>query len=135
MSTSAPRKALNIGNINPHVIKAQYAVRGEIASKSEVYRHQLAAPPINGAAKLPFDTVISANIGNPQQLDQKPITFFRQVLSILEYPALLEQVQLFPADVRERAKWLLEQVGSVGAYSMSQGPLSLRESVARFIKG
>ncbi|KAL0636822.1 alanine transaminase [Maublancomyces gigas] len=134
MSTSAPRKALNINNINPHAIKAQYAVRGEIASKSEVYRHQLAVPPVNGAPKLPFNTVISANIGNPQQLDQKPITFFRQVLSILEYPALLEQVQLFPADVRERAKWLLEQVGSVGAYSQSQGCLSLRKSVARFIE-
>lgn len=135
MSTSAPRKALNINNINPHVIKAQYAVRGEIASKSEIYRQQLAAPPVNGAVKLPFDTVISANIGNPQQLDQKPITFFRQVLSILEYPALLEQEQLFPADVRERAKWLLEQVGSVGAYSQSQGCLGLRKSVARFIEG
>lgn len=135
MSTSAPRKALNINNINLHLVKAQYAVRGEIATKSEVYRQQLAAPPVNGAVKLPFNTVISANIGNPQQLDQKPITFFRQVLSILEYPALLEQEHLFPADVRERAKWLLEQVGSVGAYSQSQGCLGLRKSVARFIEG
>lgn len=150
MSTSAPRKALNLNNINPHVIKAQYAVRGEIAIRSEAYRQQLAAAatptaadsisaPLgassNGVAKLPFDTVISANIGNPQQLDQKPITFFRQVLSILEYPALLEHEELFPADVRKRAKWLLQQVGSVGAYSQSQGCLGLRKSVARFIEG
>lgn len=149
MSTSAPLKALTISNINPHVIKAQYAVRGEIATRSEAYRQQLAAAAIHPAAnghsallngtinytKLPFDTVISANIGNPQQLDQKPITFFRQVLSILEYPALLEQEGLFPADVRERARWLLKQVGSVGAYSQSQGCLGLRKSVARFIEG
>lgn len=150
MSTSASRRALNINNINPHVIKAQYAVRGEIATRSEAYRQQLAAtatPPAsdsvsaplgstsNGADKLPFDTVISANIGNPQQLDQKPITFIRQVLSILEYPALLEHEGLFPEDVRERARWLLKQVGSVGAYSQSQGCLGLRKSVARFIEG
>lgn len=138
MSTSAPRKALNINNINPHVIKAEYAVRGEIATKSDAYRQQLAATPnstTNSTAKLPFNTVISANIGNPQQLDQKPITFFRQVLSIIEYPPLLEQEHLFPADVRERAKWLLGEVGSVGAYSQSQGSLGLRKSVARFIEG
>ncbi|CAZ83369.1 unnamed protein product [Tuber melanosporum] len=73
MSTSSPRKALNIKNINPHILKAQYAVRGELAQRSEVCRQQLAA----GDAKLPFDSVISANIGNPQQLGQKPITFFR----------------------------------------------------------
>lgn len=135
MSTSTPRKALNINNINRQVIEAQYAVRGEIATRSEAYRHQLTTPPVDGATKLPFDTVISANIGNPQQLDQKPITFIRQVLSILEYPALLEQEQLFPVDVREKAKWLLEQVGSVGAYSQSQGCLGLRKSVAKFIEG
>jgi alanine transaminase len=31
--------------------------------------------------QLPFDKVVTANIGNPQQrgLDQKPITFWRQV--------------------------------------------------------
>jgi alanine transaminase len=130
MSSSSPRKALNIKNINPHLLKAQYAVRGELAQRSEVYRQQLAA---NGD-KLPFDTVISANIGNPQQLDQKPITFFRQVLSILEYPALLEKEGLFPEDVRERARALLKEVGSVGAYSQSQGCLGLRRSVAKFLE-
>jgi len=30
-------------------------------------------------AKLPFKRVVGCNIGNPQALDQKPITFFRQV--------------------------------------------------------
>ena len=78
--SKAPQKVLQIGNINPHVKAAKYAVRGELAVKSEEYRAQLA----KGEGKdLPFDTVIAANIGNPQQLDQKPITFFRQVASIL----------------------------------------------------
>ena len=26
------------------------------------------------------------NIGNPQQLGQKPITFFRQVIALMDYP-------------------------------------------------
>ena len=138
MSTTASRKTLNIGNINPHLLKAQYAVRGELAQRSEIYRQQLDAardnPQQNGNT-LPFDAVISANIGNPQQLDQKPITFFRQVLSILEYPALLEKDGLFPEDVREKAKFLLKAVGSVGAYSQSQGVLGIRKSVAKFIEG
>ncbi|KAH0614801.1 uncharacterized protein H6S33_000437 [Morchella sextelata] len=143
MSTSAPRKALNLSNINPHVKKAEYAVRGAIPIKSEEYRKLLAAAGTVSASgsdsatpnhNLPFNNVISANIGNPQQLGQKPLTFIRQVLSILEYPALLEHEGLFPKDVRERAKWLLEQVGSVGAYSQSQGCFGLRKSVARFIE-
>ncbi|KAL7266973.1 alanine transaminase [Rhizina undulata] len=129
MSSTAPRKALTISNINPHLLKAEYAVRGELAVKSEKYRQQLAQQ-----TPLPFDNVISANIGNPQQLDQKPITFFRQVLSILEYPTLLEHEGLFPEDVRGRAKVLLKDVKSVGAYSQSQGALGIRRSVARFIE-
>ena len=131
-------RSLNINNINPHVKAAEYAVRGELAVKSEEYRAQLC----NGApCNLPFDDVISANIGNPQQLDQKPITFFRQVLSLVEYPPLLEKEDVllnqlgYKEDVIKRARWLLEQVGSVGAYSASTGPQGLRESIANFIEG
>ena len=29
---------------------------------------------------------VACNIGNPQQLGQKPLTFMRQVLSICDYP-------------------------------------------------
>ncbi|KAL9121987.1 MAG: hypothetical protein Q9187_001463, partial [Circinaria calcarea] len=95
MSSTASLKSLNINNINPHVKAAKYAVRGELATRSEEYRAKLAKghPPTPPDESLPFDKVISANIGNPQQLDQKPITFFRQVLSILEYPRLLENEQ------------------------------------------
>jgi alanine transaminase len=137
MSASTPRKALNIDNINPHVRAAQYAVRGELAVRSEEYRAKLA----KGEGKdLPFDTVIAANIGNPQQLDQKPITFFRQVASLLENPLLLDQEDVlikhlgYKSDVIERAKWLLKEVKSVGAYSASQGAPGIRESVAKFIE-
>ncbi len=98
MSTSAPRgKALTLDTINPHVLDVEYAVRGELAIRADKYMHQLeedgnkgatgqrteATAPKNGASKkeLPFNKVVTANIGNPQQkgLDQKPITYWRQV--------------------------------------------------------
>jgi alanine transaminase len=122
--------------INPHVVAAKYAVRGELAVKSEEYRAKLA----RGDADLPFDQVISANIGNPQQLDQKPITFFRQVLSLLENPQLLDKEDVlvnglgYKTDVIERARWLLKHVGSVGAYSASNGVPAIKESIAKFLE-
>jgi alanine transaminase len=131
MSTTPPRRALTVKDINPNLLKAEYAVRGPIAVRSEEHRNALSGPDPHD---LPFDSVISANIGNPQQLDQKPITFFRQVLSCLEYPALLDVKGLFPADVQERARTLLKDVGSVGAYSHSQGAPGIRKSVAKFIE-
>jgi alanine transaminase len=146
MSSSPRLRRLNIDNINPHVKVAKYAVRGELAIKSEEYRAQLKEaasqdPPTPPESPLPFDKVVSANIGNPQQLDQKPITFFRQVLSLLEYPPLLENENAlrsgfgYKQDVIDRAKWLLKEVKSVGAYSQSQGAPAIRKSVAKFIEG
>jgi alanine transaminase len=136
MSTSRPVRALNIDNINPHIKEAKYAVRGELPSRAEKYRELIRQ---GGQGKHPFDTVISANIGNPQQLDQKPITFFRQVLSLLENPQLLEHEDIlvkslgYKEDVIKRVRWLLGEVHSVGAYSQSQGAPAIRKSVARFI--
>ena len=148
MATTAPVRSLNLDNINQHVRSAQYAVRGELAVRAEEYRARLKKaqdpptppPDANESKPLPFDTVISANIGNPQQLDQKPITFFRQVLSLVEYPPLLENPEAlinsfgYQPDVVERAKWLLNEVHSVGAYSQSQGAPGIRKSVANYIE-
>jgi alanine transaminase len=142
MSSTPRLRSLNIDNINPHVKEAKYAVRGELAIKSEEYRAQLKKqdPPTPPESPLPFDKVISANIGNPQQLDQKPITFFRQVLSLLEYPPLLENEEAlrsafgYKQDVIDRARWLLKEVGSVGAYSQSAGVPGIRASIAKYIE-
>ncbi|KAJ5225579.1 hypothetical protein N7468_006804 [Penicillium chermesinum] len=127
---------MSLDNINPSVKQAKYAVRGELAVKAEEYRARLA----DGDKSLPFDSVIFANIGNPQQLDQQPITFFRQVLSLVENPVLLENPDVlktafgYKQDVLDRAKALLAAVQSVGAYSHSQGAPGIRESVAKFIE-
>jgi len=142
MSATPGRRRLNLDNCNAHVKEAKYAVRGELAIKSEQYRAQLKRgdPPTPPKSPLPFDTVISANIGNPQQLDQKPITFFRQVLALLEHPALLENEEVlktsfgYKQDAIDRARWLLKEVQSVGAYSQSSGVPGIRESVAKYIE-
>lgn len=136
LSALQPQKGLNLDNINQNVREAKYAVRGELAVKAEDYRQRL----IDGDKSLPFESVIFANIGNPQQLDQKPITFFRQVLSLVENPLLLDNPEAlkssfgYKQDVIDRAQTLLANVQSVGAYSHSQGAPGIRNSVAQFIE-
>jgi len=87
---------------------------------------------------LPFDKLVMCNIGNPQSLNQQPITFFRQVMAMCEYPALArdpEMSKMFPADAVRRAQSLLKEIpGGTGAYSESQGIRVIRENVARFIE-
>lgn len=124
---------LTPNNINPAWKDVQYAVRGPIAIKAEEYRERLR----KGDQSLPFDRVVNSNIGNPQQkgLDQKPITFTRQVAALLEYPELMETGKdIFPADAIARARELYDEIGSIGAYSHSQGVPLIRQNVARFIQ-
>ena len=79
---------LSRDNINPKVREAQYAVRGEIVARAKELENDL-----KSGKKLPFDQIIYCNIGNPQQLGQQPITFFRQVLAICDYPQVRSMCQ------------------------------------------
>ena len=81
---------LSLSDLNPSLLNVEYAVRGELAIKAEEYRERLLVPN-NG---LPFDRVIGANIGNPQAkgLDQKPITFSRQVCESLLFSLFLSSM-------------------------------------------
>lgn len=83
----------------------------------------------------PFDKIIFCNIGNPQQLGQKAVTYLRQVLSLIEWPELVERVPkgTFPEDVMIRARLIIQSIGTVGAYSHSQGVPLIREQVAKFL--
>ncbi|CAK7894603.1 hypothetical protein CAAN1_02S04896 [[Candida] anglica] len=128
---------LKTSDLNQQTLEAKYAVRGHIPIKAdELSQHILENPDDHG---LPFESIISANIGNPQQLDQKPLSWYRQVLSILQYPHILDLAsskgvkELFPQDIIKRASTLLKDVGSIGAYSHSQGTPAIRKSVAKFI--
>lgn len=83
MTTDAdvPTAKLTIDTVSPLVKKAQYAVRGDIVVRAGQITKEL-----KDGKKFPFEDVVMCNIGNPQSLGQKPITFYRQVLSICDYP-------------------------------------------------
>lgn len=54
----------------------------------------------------------------------------------MEYPDLAHLApNVFPKDVVARAKELYDEIGSIGAYSHSQGVPLIRKSVAKFISG
>ncbi|KAI8342128.1 pyridoxal phosphate-dependent transferase [Chlamydoabsidia padenii] len=121
--------------MHPLVRQMEYAVRGALPIRAEALSKELTT-----GKSLGFERVVFCNIGNPQQLNQKPITFFRQVASLCENPELLKAgnretlLKLYPADAIARAELLLKNIGSVGAYSHSKGIHHIRENVAKFIE-
>ncbi|CCF56848.1 hypothetical protein KAFR_0B05530 [Kazachstania africana CBS 2517] len=133
-----PAKKITLDDLNQNVLKSEYAVRGSIPRRAEELEFELLNN--DSSDSLAFENIVHANIGNPQQLDQKPLTFSRQVISILQYPELLNQrnilvsTGIFKSDAMERAETLLCHIGgSVGAYSSSQGVYGIRETVANYI--
>lgn len=78
--TFAPFPSLFVLKKSPAVLKVEYAVRGAVPQKATAYDSQLKS---GEGSHLPFKKIVNANIGNPQQkgLDQKPITWWRQVSS------------------------------------------------------
>lgn len=125
---------ITVDTINPNVKAMEYAVRGAIVTRAGELEAQLKKDP----ASLPFEKIIMCNIGNPQSVGQKPITFYRQVLALTDYPQLMdapEASKLFPADVMANAKHILENMkGGTGAYSESKGVAALRQMVANGIE-
>jgi hypothetical protein len=84
VSRMAPPAAapLGVDTLNKRVLAAEYAVRGEIVRRAQDISRELKS----GSHSYPFEKIVYCNIGNPQILGQKPITYFRQVLSLCEYP-------------------------------------------------
>jgi glutamate--glyoxylate aminotransferase len=85
--------------------------------------------------------ILYTNIGNPHQVGQKPISYYRQILALCDLPAEMgvghpKVYQMFPKDVVERAKEYREIIGpaGTGAYTHSQGILGLRKQVAEYIQ-
>ena len=111
-------------DLNPHVLLAEYAVRGPIVDRAQELEAR-------------GRRIIYCNIGNPQALQQRPITCLRQLLSLAEYPALLgdpDAMRHYPADIVARARTLLAQhPAGTGAYTQSCGLPFVRRQVAEFI--
>ncbi|RKX29515.1 MAG: aminotransferase class I/II [Verrucomicrobia bacterium] len=116
--------------VNSRVLEMEYAVRGPIP-------HRAVEMAAQGRRIIP------CNIGNPQALGQQPISFYRQVLSLLEDPGAITRERKFrgdgiadalPEDVIDIAAAMLDgsRTGS-GAYTESAGFKFIREAVAGFI--
>jgi len=125
--------------VNPNILEMEYAVRGPIPKRAAELKAQ-------GMQTIP------CNIGNPQALGQRPITFYRQVLSLLEDPSKIarerQMNKLAPNHPELAAEIgdglsdyvldlaediLAKSAGGLGAYTDSSGPRFIREAVARFI--
>jgi aspartate/methionine/tyrosine aminotransferase len=103
---------------------AEYAVRGPIVARA-------------GELERQGRKIVYCNIGNPHSLGQRPITWVRQVLALVEWPELLEKAPpgTFPADAVEVARHVLrESEHGLGAYTESKGMRFVREAIALFIR-
>ncbi|MDI6766444.1 MAG: aminotransferase class I/II-fold pyridoxal phosphate-dependent enzyme [Bacteroidota bacterium] len=111
-------------SLNPNLLEAEYAVRGPIVIRAQELEEQ-------------GNKIIYCNIGNPQALKQKPLTYIRQMLSLIEYPELMnkpEIVKLYPKDMVEKAKTILQKhPHGTGAYTQSAGIPFIKQAVADFI--
>lgn len=138
MHTNAPWDM----TVNRRMLEMEYAVRGPIPRRA-------------AELKLRGRRIIPCNLGNPQALGQQPISFYREVLSLVEHPVRIERERklkamfnggaldgpggLEPDDfhsdyVLELSERYLSQMETgMGAYSDSSGPWFIREAVADFI--
>lgn len=119
---------LKIKDLSPNLIRAEYAVRGPIVKRALELQAQ-------------GKEIIWCNIGNPQEFDQQPLTYLRASLALMIFPELLEaeietkaNKNLIPKDLRQKASEQLKESHNLGQYTMSQGLLSVRESIAQYIE-
>jgi len=126
--------------INQNILEMEYAVRGPIPNR--------AAELENQGVKI-----IPCHIGNPQALGQVPLTYVRQVLSLVEDPSKivrerslknmfeetpfsdLRESDFIPDDILSVSENILENIksGGMGAYTESKGERFIREAIAEFI--
>ncbi|KAL7510056.1 hypothetical protein ACHAXN_006972 [Cyclotella atomus] len=116
----------------------EYAVRGKIAMEADKISDELSS---KSPHSHPFDHIIYTNIGNPHAVQQKALTWPRQVMALLQLPDPIginhpEAHKLFPIDAIERAKEMKKALGGhgIGAYTHSKGIKEFRRDVARFIE-
>ncbi|KAK8810661.1 hypothetical protein WA158_007236 [Blastocystis sp. Blastoise] len=94
---------ITVNNINQKIRNSEYAVRGEVVIRAGEIENEMKA-----GKKFPFDKLLYCNVGNPQSMKQRPMTFLREVLALTSYPDLMNLCpQKFHSDAIDRAKELL----------------------------
>ena len=92
--------------VNRRILEMEYAVRGPIPQR---------------AAELKQEgrRIIPCNLGNPQALGQQPISFYREVLSLVEHPVRIERERRLKAMFNGGA---LDGLGGPGGLGGTGGP-------------
>lgn len=118
-------------NINPNIRRLEYAVRGPL-----VVRAVQLSKELEQSGDKPFKSVIFANIGDCHAMNQKPLTYFRQVLACAAKPDIMDTDPSIPSDVKEKVSELLKACKgkSVGSYSDACGVELIRRKCAKFIE-
>ncbi|MDZ7844471.1 MAG: aminotransferase class I/II-fold pyridoxal phosphate-dependent enzyme [Anaerolineales bacterium] len=125
--------------VNQNILDMEYAVRGPIARRAAELAKQ-------------GHEIIPCHIGNPQALGQTPITYLRQVLSLVEDPSKIERERKIKSlfeetpfsnlreddfiaeDILDLSEEILaKSQHGMGAYTESKGFQFIREAVAEFI--
>ena len=125
--------------VNQNILEMEYAVRGPIPQRAAELQRQ-------------GKQIIFCNIGNPQALGQPSMTYYRQVLSLVEDPSKIQRErelkQLFEEsvvsnlresdfvsdDVLDLSEDIMRMTGNgTGAYTESKGFQFIREAIAEFI--
>ena len=126
-TTTTTNMRLTSSTVYQGAARCSYAVRGNVVQRAMDLERQ-------------GRKIVYCNIGNPQSLGQKPLTFLRQVLALVNYPDLLSNQsgaasKAFPADALARARKYIAALpgGSTGSYTHSAGIREIREEVAEYL--
>ena len=125
--------------VNQNLVDMEYAVRGPIP---------LRAMDLQKEGR----TIYACNIGNPQALEQKPISFYRQVIALLESSNIERErnltklaknnsdlfkesgIRIISEDIIDYSEEFLHNCRTgMGAYTESKGPAFIRKEIAAFI--
>lgn len=111
--------------MNLRVAAAKYAVRGAIPARAAEHAKTLAS----GQTSLPFEKLLWCNIGNPQAVGMKPMTFYRDCMAAIVGATPRPDV---PEDIERRVREYRESF-NIGAYTDSTGSALIRNQVADFL--
>ena len=127
-------RTLGFTDLNSKLRRMKFALGGRLISEANKIRQALT----NGHQAFPFTKVLQCDLGNPQFLGQKPITYYRDVLALVNAPHKLESPNvelLFSSASVQRAKHILTELpGGTGSYSDFRGVPAFRRSVADFLE-
>jgi alanine transaminase len=110
---------------------SEYAVRGQIAIRAMEIEREM-----ERGIKQKFDKIVHLNIGNPQDLGQKPLSFNREVLACCLYDDPIRNRDYFTPEAVDKADHYLSHLNNraVGAYTDSPGMRVVMREVKDFIQ-